>query len=260
MKKYIIYLLIVIGILLGVLSLRVLLAEDKYISVEIIASGGDWWETLPKTPYWLADSVVPGIVEYSIGGKKIAEVLETKKYDEDSNKILWARVRLLVTPDKTSKGWRFRQMPLNIGSTLTIEPNNINLAGSVISIEGVGQSGIYRNISLTVKLIDRFPWYADAIPIGLKVVDDQGGEIAEILDKKIILSEIMVQTSDGRVLLRQNPLKRDIILSLKIQVVERNGQVYFNQVQSVKIGKSLWIQTPRLNLWDANIMKVEGFF
>ena len=55
-----------------------LLAEDKYISVEIIASGGDWWETLPKTPYWLADSVVPGIVEYSIGGKKLQKYLRLK--------------------------------------------------------------------------------------------------------------------------------------------------------------------------------------
>lgn len=250
--------LLIIGIFisLSILGIRVVLQADKFVTVEIIASGGDWWQTFPQTPHWLADAVTPGAVEYSVGGKKLAEVLETKKYQEDINKILWAKVRLLVTPDKTRGGWRFQQMPLTIGSTLSINPNNVKLTGSVIAIEGVGRSGEYKNLLVTVKLYDRFPWYADAIKVGLQTVDDQGNSTVRVLEKKVDLAETSAYTSDGRVLSRLNPLKRDITLNLKIQAVEREELLYYNQIQSVKIGNRLWIQTPRLNLSEAYILDI----
>lgn len=250
--------LLIIGIFisLSVLGVRVVLQADKFITVEIIASGGDWWQTFPQTPHWLADAVTPGAVEYSVGGKKLAEVLETKKYQEDVNKILWAKIKLLVTPDKARGGWRFQQMPLTIGSTLNINPNSIKLTGSVIAIEGVGRSGEYKNLLVTVKLYDRFPWYADAVKIGLQAIDDQGNVTARVVDKKIELTETSAHTSDGRVLARRNPLKRDITLNLEIQAVEREGFLYYNQIQSVKIGGSLWIQTKEINLWEANILDI----
>ena len=250
--------LLIIGIFisLSILGVRVVLQEDQFVTVEIIASGGDWWQTFPQTPHWLADAVTPGATEYSVGGKKLAEVLETKKYQEDVNKILWAKVKLLVTPDKARGGWRFQQMPLTIGSTLNINPNNVKLTGSVIAIEGVGRSGEYKNLLVTVKLYDRFPWYADAILLGLEAVDDQGNITAQVLDKRIELAETTAYTADGRVLSRLNPLKRDITLKLKIQAVEREKLFYYNQIQSVKIGSSLWIQTKNINLWEANILDI----
>ena len=89
--------------------------EDKYITVEIIASGDNWWQTQPKVPYWLADAVL-GAIEYSIGGKKMAEILEVAKYDEDYNKTLWAKVKLMVTDDKAT------------GMDLDFNNNSMNIA------------------------------------------------------------------------------------------------------------------------------------
>lgn len=256
-KSPAVWLLTGIAVSLMILGVRVVSQEDQYVSVEMIASGGNWWETLPQAPHWLIDPVSPGAVEYAIGGKKLAEVLETKKYQEDTNKILWAKVRLLVTPDKARRGFRFQQMPVEIGSSLTIEPNSIKLTGSVIAIEGVGRAGEYKNLKVTVKLHDRFPWYADAIKIGDQAVDDQGQITAGVLSKKIDLAETTAYTSDGRVLARRNPLKRDLTLELEIQAVDRNGSLYYNQIQPVKIGNQLWIQTKRINLWEANIMAID---
>ncbi len=147
-------------------------------------------------------------------------------------------------------------MPLTIGSTLNINPNSVKLTGSIIAIEGVGQAGEYKNIVVTVKLYDRFPWYADAIPVGLRAIDDQGNITAEVFDKKVNLAETSAHTGDGRVLARQNPLKRDITLELAIQAVDREGFLYYNQIQAVKIGNRLWIQTPFLNLSEAYILDI----
>lgn len=250
--------LLIIGIFISlfILGIKVVLQQDQYVTVEIIAAGGDWWQTLPQTPHWLADAVTPGAVEYTVGGKKLAEILETKKYQEDVNKILWAKVRLLVTPDKARGDWRFQQMPLAIGSTLTINPNSVKLTGSVIAIDGIGRSGEYKNLLVTIKLYDRYPWYADAIKVSHQTVDGQGNATAKVLGKKVDLAETIVTTADGRVLPRLDPLKRDITLELKIQVVEREGLLYYNQIQAVKIGNRLWIQTKDINLSEANILDI----
>ena len=256
LKNPLILLIIGIFISLSILGVRVILQENRYVTVEMIASGGDWWQTIPQTPHWLADAVVPGATEYSAGNKKLAEILETKKYQEDTNKIMWTKVKLLVTPDKTRGGWRFRQMPLEIGSTLTIEPNNVKLTGSVIAIEDVGQAGEYKNLIVLVKIYFQHPCYADAIQPGLEAIDDQGNVTARIIDKRTELAETVAYTADGRVLSRQNPLYRDIILTIKIQTVERNGLLYFNQVQPVKIGNKIWIHAKNINIWEANILDI----
>lgn len=255
-QKISVFLIIGIAISLIILGIRVLTAENKYITVEIIASGDNWWQTQPKVPYWLADAVIPGAVEYSAGGKKLAEVLEVTRYDEDYSKVLWAKIRLLVTEDKSNNGWKFQQIPLVIGSTLNISPNSVKLTGNVIAIEDIVRSGEYKNLLVTVKLYDRFPWYADAIPVGLQETNDQGNLIVKVLEKKVDLAETSSYTSDGRVLARLNPLKRDITLDLEIQAIERKGLLYYNQIQTVKTGSRLWIQTQRLNLFEAYILDI----
>jgi hypothetical protein len=257
LKNPTILLIIGIFISLSILGVRVVLQEDKFVTVEIIASGGNWWETIPKVPDWLGDAISPGAIEYSAGNKKLVEVLEVRRYDEEQNRILWIKVKLLVTPDKNSGGWRFRQMPLNIGSTLTIEPNSVKLVGSIIAIEGSGRAEEYRYIMITVRLYDEFPWYADAIKPGDKYIGDQDRIIAEILDKKVEFAETVVNTADGRVLERRNPLKKDITLTLKIEVADRNGTFYFNHVQPVKIGNILWVPTDRININEAKIIGIE---
>lgn len=63
------------------------------------------------------------------------------------------------------------------------------------------------------------------------------------LEKKVDLAETSAHTSDGRVFLRLNPLKRDITLNLEIQ--------------AVKIGNNLWVQFSKLNIDAANIINIE---
>ena len=59
----------------------------------------------------------------------MAEILEVAKYDEDYNKTLWAKVKLMVTDDKATGGFRFQQQPMNIGSNLNIKPNFVSFSG-----------------------------------------------------------------------------------------------------------------------------------
>ena len=250
-----VFLIIGIAISLIILGIRVLTAEDKYITVEIIASGDNWWQTQPKVPYWLADAVVQGAVEYSIGRKKQAEILEVARYDEDYSKILWAKIRLLVTEDKSNGGWRFKQQPLSIGSILTIKPDHVGLSGNLVSIDGKPETQ-YKTINITVKQYGIKSWQADAFNIGEIRKDENGDISAKIVNKKIEPAETSAYTADGRVLSRRDPLKVDSTIDLEIRVAEKNGLLYFNRIQPVKIGRRLWIDFDSFEINDANIIKM----
>lgn len=252
----VVLLLSLIGVALFVLGIRIVSQKDRFVTVEIISSGGEWWETLPKTPYWLAGSVKPGDIEYAIGGKKLAEVLETKKYEEDASKILWAKIRLLVTKDRVSGGYKFNYQPLLIGSTLKIRPHNIQLTGNVISIEGIGRTDEFKTVRVTVKSYDLYPWFADAIHVGDTAVDDEGNITAAVLAKTTEPAEMTTGDSMGRILPNRNPLKRDVTLTVDIQVAKRGGQLYFNLIQPVLIGTKLWIPFPTFELKEASVVAI----
>lgn len=248
---------VAILISLIVLGLRAWTAKDKYITVEIIASGDSWWLAQPKIPYWLADEIVPGGIEYSSDGKKLAEVLEVAKYDEDYSKILWAKVRIMVTEDKSNNGWRFQQKPLAIGYVLTVRPDHVNLSGLLVSINGKPESQ-YKTLNVTVKQYGMRPWQAEAITIGAIRKDGSGNTVAKIISKQIDPTEVTVNTSDGRILARKDPLRVDMTLNLEIMVIEKNGLNFFSRVQPVKIGKKLWIDFDLFEINDASIIKVNS--
>lgn len=252
----VVVLLALIGVALLLLGIRIVSQKDRFVTVEIISSGGEWWETLPKTPYWLAGSVRPGDVEYTIGGKKLAEVLETRKYEEDASKILWAKVKLLVTKDQVSNGYKFNYQPLLIGSALKIRPHHIQLTGNVISIEDVGKTDEFKTVRVTVKSYDLYPWFADAIHVGDTAADDEGNITATVVAKTTEPAEMAASDSMGRILPSRNPLKRDLTLTVDIQVARRGGQLYFNLIQPVLIGTKLWIPFPTFELKEASVVAI----
>mgnify|MGYP001584070686 CR=1 FL=1 len=234
------------------LGIKTLLNND-YIEVEIIATGSDWWQTRPEAPYWLVNSILPGATEYSAGNKKMAEILEVKKYGDDYSKILWAKIRLLVTKDVINKGWRFQQQPLTIGSSITINPNNIKLTGNIINITGINKDYQTKTVSVNLKIYDRYPWLAEAIKIGDSSVNDDGTVDALIEDKNVALAERTIYTSSGKNFPGFDPLRRDISLVVRINAIERGDILYFNQVQPVKIGNKLWIPFKNINIDAAEI-------
>lgn len=254
----VVLLLISLAFSLLALTLKSIRQKETYVTVELIASGGNWWETIPRTPSWLIDSLTLGDIEYSTSGKKIAEILEIKKYEEDFNKIAWVRIKLLVIKNDKLGSYRFRQQPLEIGSSITINPANIKLSGNVIAIEGKSPPMETRRLLVTVQLYDKRPWFAEKIHVGDVIADDQSNFIARINNKTVSPSQRSIFTSDGKLLLRTDPQMRDIVLELEIQVTQRGGINYFNQVQPVKVGNKLWIPFKEINVYEANIIEIRS--
>lgn len=239
------------------LGWRIISTKDEYAEVEIMGSGGEWRYTEGPLPSWLADSIYVGDIEYSLGGKKLAEVMSIKRFEDGPNKIFFARVRLMVSRNTKYNTFRFRQQPLEIGSFITIAPANKKLTGNVVSIAGVKRQSDIRYTTIRIKMYALYPWFAETIKVGDSTRDDGGQELIRILEKKVTLAEVTAYTSTGQALARRDPLKRDLDLTLRLQVINRSGVDYFAYYQPVKVGNSLYLPMKEYNLYDAMVIGID---
>ncbi len=79
--------------------------------------------------------------------------------------------------------------------------------------------------------------------------DTRGRAIAEVIDKKVKAADKVVVSSDGRVFVRSDPLKKDVILTLKLQTVKHEGVNYFLDDIKIKVGHFIYLALPEIDIW-----------
>jgi len=235
--------------LLLVIGSQFFLREGEWIEIKVYSGPGNWWWVTPPPPYWLAQAINVGDKEYDSWGRVAAEILEVKVYPTAaqnretsgaSDRDISLKVKLKATRTK-SGGINFKRKPLEVGMPITLDVGKVMITGSVTWIEGQTEPEKIERI-IEVKGYRRFPWEVEAIKIGDKMTD--GNEIiAEILDKKDELAEMVVTTDAGNVFLRREPTRRDITVKFRVKGTEENGEFIFREEQVVKAGKRIFIQT-----------------
>jgi len=184
-------------------------------------------------------------------------VLEIQSYEEGPNKIAVFTVKLTVS--RNSMGYRYKQKPLEIGSTIDLLLNNTRVGGNVMDIRDSNKQEVVggKHKKLKVRLYKRRPWFAKKIKVGDKKFGVGGDRVqVEVLAKKVGLSEESVPTARG-LMLTGNPMYRDIELELKLLVSDRGGVTYFANYQPIKVGNKLYIPMEDYNLYEAEVMGVE---
>ena len=251
-KKPTILLFIIILLICVAVFAKTTFVKDTYINVELLVSGGEWWWDTSHPPYWLGDPIVEGAAEYTIQGKKQIELLEVQKFNEGNRKTIYIRAKLLATINKWTKKYRYKQTPLEIGSTLLLAPNNIQLYANVIGIQGISPERKHKKRTVTLKWYNVYPWQADAISVGDKMVSSENDVWATILTKdvavaeKIILSENPLSPEGNIIIGMTNPLKRDVTIKAEIQTTTATTSEVFAYYLPVKVGDVLIINLPKI--------------
>lgn len=249
--------LVVVIMLLSSLGVvvKLVLQQDKYITVELLAAGGEWWWGVPPPYYWNSKDLQVGSKEYDSIRKPIVEILDVVKYDEDNRSYMWIKARLLVTHNYLTKQFTFRQETLKVGNTIHIAPNNISIIGNVVGIEGFGTIWGSEYVTVTGRAQNIDPWEADSLRAGDKILDNKGDLVAEVLDSRVELADVMTMTWTGEALQKKNPLLRDVNLTVKMRVMRNENLLFFNYFQSVGIGNKVRIQFPKIAV-EINVMSV----
>lgn len=248
--------LIILGA--AIFAYKYLTRPDTYLKVGILVSGAEWWREDRQPPSWLTDSLKIGDSERTSSGKKLAEIVDIKRYEEGSNKIVYLTVSLLVDWQPKTNRYFFKQQPLEIGGLLDLSLGESRLTGSIVNTQSSPDDPKFIKRLITVRLLNRFPWFADSIQIGDEQIDETTDQSAvKVIGKRVILADTLAYTSTGQIVAGKDPLKRDIELTLEIQVINRGGLDYFFYYQPVKIGNLLYLSLPRYNLYEAYVTRVE---
>lgn len=267
-------LLVIILVILGLFSARVVFQKDTYVTAELFASGGEWWWNNPAPPHWLTDPIQPGAKEYDAQGNVLVDVLDTKKFEAGDRKMLWMKVRLRVTPMKGAKQYRFRLEPIQVGSLIYVAPSNVRIASNVMWIEGISEDRKESQKVITIEEYNIFPWLADAVSVGDAMRADDGTVLAEVVEKNVrqSASDIVeldggamwdkstgrpsVLNATGRLRVIPNDTRRDITLKLRVKTTVSKGRDYFSYFQPLKVGFYIWIPLEKVNI-SGNIINVE---
>jgi hypothetical protein len=242
-------LIALVGVFLcmGVLVKFVFQKED-YVTVELLATGGEWWWGVPPPYYWNFENLSKGAVEYDVLRKPLVQIIDIEKYGHDNRKFTWIKAKLKVTKNIRTGTLSFRQYPLQVGKTINIAPNNIMVIANVVAIEGIGSFFNKHERVITARMVEKRKWAADAVEVGDVMKNSKGEVIAEILDKTDIPSETTTVNWLGEALLKKDPVFHDVILKIKIMVLEAGGQDYFNFYQIIQPGVAVNIQLSKTTI------------
>jgi hypothetical protein len=221
---------------------------------------GEWIDYNGTRP-WFAEALRENVKLTDGLGRTSAEVLSIKSYDMRSNrKALYLKVRLRTTYSKRSNQYSFNGLPLTVGSIIRLNFNTVSIEGLVTDVQGLPDLRKKVKLLVDVKLEEEtglnfqtsgvLPYIAaEAMNID-EIKDGEGEVIMKVIKKHVEDADTFVVTSDGRSLVRKNPLRKDVYLTLEIQAEEIENRYYLFDDFPILIGGKLPLNTDKLSFFS----------
>lgn len=239
--------LIVIGAIIFLISLTI--NQNRWITIEfkLIQNPTYFVFDNPSTPpFWAVDNLHPGDVQYNNLGQKNLQILSVTNWGYYYLQT-WVKASVNVKYNPIGKKYSFQYQPLEIGKPIDVSINGTSVHGIVTAIQGFSDTRPTYTITVKARLVDTSspystftqgvdPWIADATEKGQIMTDESGKTVAEILNKDASPAKRVVTTSDGRVLVGEDPLKLDVYLTVKLKVTRTNNTYLFLEDNPVIIG------------------------
>lgn len=230
--------------------------KDYFVTVELLATGGEWWWGVPPPYYWNSQTINVGAKELDVSRKPLVEVLDVEKYGHEDRKFMWVKARVKITKNIRTGAMYFKQFPLNIGETITIKPDNTMIIGNIVGIEGVKTFWNESEKTVHAKLRLQMPWVVEGIKVGDVMRNNKGVVIAEITDKSVEDSEIVTTDWRGEPLRKRDPFQKDLNLTIKMRVLKDGNFDYFNFNQNIQVDQRVKIQFQNISI-EPSIVSVE---
>lgn len=252
-KKLTIVDVVLIGIVLlgAVFIYRFFNSEEQWINAVVLQS---------NTPLFLSNSYKIGDTEKDSNGTVIAQIINIESQStaltQSINKDFFFSVKLKVKINPRTRDYEYKNKIIKVASPIDIKSNSGLITGTIISLD---QSSVFNkeNKTVTLKIYDVYPWYAEAIKVGAFEQDDTLNKIVEVVSKEVSDSEIMTTTSLGSPVKTTNPLKKDILLTIKISVQKFGNDYIFRKDRRVSIGEKIIFSAGDVRITDAFITAIK---
>jgi len=238
--------------------------KEEWVKAEVKISSDYWWATYDSAPpFWLGESIKVGDKEYNARGQAAVEVLEVKglersaewdEFQQTARKDFYLSLSLRANKNRRTGKLSFKNNPLEVGGPIELHLTNTYVNGLVVSFGHLSKTS-EEEVIVDGVWKEAYPWEAEAIPIGGQMKDGIQ-TVAEILAKETVLAEKTVETDDGRLVVGRDPLARDVYLKIKLKVKKRDGVFYFHEDQKAKVGESIFVQLPGIDMKRIFVRKI----
>lgn len=246
--------------LVVILAVLLLLGKkEKWVQIEVrVIPHPGWEESFPS--YWAVGAVKKEDAEYDSLGRRIAKVLTVKNFEgTGKERVIYLQILVRAGYDNRTKKITYNYDPLEIGGAIDLHLGMTRISGLVTYIEGVTDERFWEDKVVETRLIrerDIFPgtqgidvWLADAIKVGDQMKDSQGTIIAEVVSRRIEPAQAIFTTDSGRVLINEDPTKKDVYLNLRLRTLKQDGVNYYFNDYKVKVGSLIPLFLPQVDLW-----------
>lgn len=254
---------LIIGAILSILlivflSVKLVFQREKYITVEMVTSGGEWWWGTPHPYYWNVLPMEKGDVEYDVNKKPIFEILDIKKYAIDNRLMGIVKAKIKIKENILTHSYSFKQTKVEIGKTIGVSPNNTSIIGQVIAIDGVNKFSNPEYVVVTAKLYNIWAEEAANIIVGDTVKDSDGHVVVEILNKTELPSLKSTVDWKGNLLKKHDPVTKDVDLTFRVEVRKEGDLWYYQYYQVIKRGISVRLELENTTI-EPYIINIEPF-
>jgi len=187
---------------------------------------------------WFVTFFKEGQTEKDGLGKIQAEVLKVLTYDKTpTRKSVYLTVRLRVVYNKASGSYTYKGVPVLVGSKIKLSLDRVLVEGLITEVNSMMNSRDKKKLVVETQVREENAifsetagvksYVADSIKVGDVVLDGDGNELIKILEKRVSPAQKTTISSDGRTHLGKDPIKKDVFLTLEIEVFQLGGKFFF---------------------------------
>lgn len=217
------------------------------------------WNERAGTKAWFSQKFYKGMKETDGLGRTKAEVLDVRSFSTERGlKDVYVTVRLGTVYNRASNQHTFRGKPVLIGSIIKLNLDDLVVEGLVTHIMGANDEREKKTLVIKAQLREENSTFletsglpeflASVLEIGQEIKDDQGNVIVKVLEKKVEDARRTVVTSDGRVLLRRNPLRKDIYYTLEVNALKIHDRYYLFDDVPLLVGERIPLNTSTVSI------------
>lgn len=232
----------------------------EYIKVRVRVTDQDvlYANNIPRN--WYAQHFYAGDYELDALGKKVTEVLKVERFSITNERdVVFLDLNLKATYDTRTKMYSARGKQIMYGAPMKFNLQKVTFDGIITEFPGSDMSQKAQEGEITVRTLSRGiePMVAKTIKMGDVVTDYNGVILAEVLKVDVKQAERVATTSKGDLLLRYDPIYKDVYLTLKLKVRVVNGESLMFDSVRVKVDQPVPLNFKNISLFPTLIEIVE---
>lgn len=247
--------------------------KSSYITVTIKVSEEsifyEPWRVETGTKTWVSQLFYQGMKEQDGLSRTTAEVLSIKSYDTlPSRKAVYLTLKIKSVYSRASNQYTFKGRPVLIGSTVRLYLDRLLVDGLITHVEGVKDSREKETLIIETQIREENPVFletsgtrkhiADALKIGEEIKDDQGNTVIKVLNKRVENAKRTVITSDGRIIVGTNPLRKDVYLTLQVEALKIHDKYFLFEDIPLLIGEKIPINSSTVSI-EPEVTEIRSF-